>query len=150
VADFRELTKQEYLEDKQNRYWSLFQPPRADDDTQHWSPLFEEIVKQVSYKPGYGLVLLRDQKDINGRWYYQVQCIRPDSETGELGLGKGGKAYLSPHMNKSELTRIAFGLFKAYEEHECREFFKWEGRAIFGPHVDSDALWEVAERFDYR
>jgi hypothetical protein len=53
-------------------------------------------------------------------------------------------------MSKSELTRLIFGLFKAYEEHECREFFKWRGRAIFGPHVDSDALWEVAERFDYR
>jgi hypothetical protein len=65
-------------------------------------------------------------------------------------MGHGGKAYLSPRMSKSELTRLIFGLFKAYEEHECREFFKWRGRAIFGPHVDSDALWEVAERFDYR
>jgi hypothetical protein len=46
------------------------------------------------------------------------------------------------------LTRIAFGLFRAYEEHECREFFQWKGRSIFGPHISSESLWLVANTFD--
>jgi hypothetical protein len=131
-------------------FWTQFQSPQPGDDLRQWNPLFAEVLKEISYKPGYGLVLQRDQKDFKGRWYFQVRCDRPDSVTGEIAMGHGGKAYLSPRMSKSELTRLIFGLFKAYEEHECREFFKWRGRAIFGPHVDSDALWEVAERFDYR
>lgn len=131
-------------------FWSRAIDIPHDDSDPNWSSLFFEVLQEITYKRGYGLVLLRDQKDSEGRWYYQVQCQRLDSVTGEVGLGKGGKAYLSPHMNISELTRVIFGLFKSYEEHECREFFKWKGRSIFGPHLDSEALWEVADRLDYR
>lgn len=111
---------------------------------------FNDVREEISYKDGYRLILSRDKQDPTGRYYFQVECDRPDSSTGEMGVGRGGKAYLSPHMTVSELTRVAFGLFKAYEEHECREFFNWKNRAIFGPHVSSEALWEVAESLDYR
>lgn len=116
----------------------------------NWSQDFSEVHRTVEYKPNYRLLLEKDKKDPAGRWYFQVECVRPDSTTGEPGVGRGGKAYLSPHMNQSELTRIAFGLFMAYEEHECREFFRWRGRAIFGPHISSAALWEAADRLDDR
>ena len=117
-----------------------------------YSPLFSEVQSQVEFRnrPHYRLLLQQDAKDPEGRWYFQIEVQRPDTYTGEMGVGRGGKAYLSPHMNVSELTRVAFGLFKAYDEHECREAFTWKGRAIFGPHVDSQALWEVAERLDFR
>jgi hypothetical protein len=120
------------------------------DDDPMWSDTMYQVFCDVSYKDGYGLKLAKDEKDPEGRWYFQVECARPDTVTGEMGIGRGGKAYLSPHMNVSELTRLVFGLFKAYEEHECREFFRWKDRAIFGPHISSEALWGVAEELDFR
>lgn len=112
--------------------------------------LVQQVAKQVSYKDGYRLICERDQKDPAGRYYYQVECKRPDVFTGEMGVGRGGKLYLSEHMNISELTRKAFGLFMAYEEHECREWFKLNERAVFGPHIDIDSLWDVADKLDFR
>lgn len=109
------------------------------------------LVKLISYKDGYRLICETDKTDPeNGRLYLQVECDRPDVFTGVMGTGRGGKAYLSEHMTDGEIVKIAFGLFKAYEEHECREFFKLQGRAIFGPHISVEALWEVADRLDFR
>jgi len=115
-----------------------------------WSSNFFEVWQGVSYKDGYGLLLAKDQKDAEGRWYFQVEADRLDAMSGKPGLGRGGKAYLSPHMSVSELTRLVFDLFRSYEEHECREFFKWRGRAIFGPHISSEALWQAATELDFR
>lgn len=165
-------------------------PSLACTFTQDWAPPvdvaqhpFRQVQEEITYKPGYRLLLLKDKKDSRGRWYFQVECARPDSrsiflpdpelignaegderalkadraaavrfiaEQVPLSVGRGGKAYLSEHMTVSELTRTAFGLFRAYEEHECREFFKWRGKAIYGPHIEVLSLWEVADRLDYR
>lgn len=84
------------------------------------------------------------------RYYFQIQCHRMDTITKQMGLGFGGKAYLSPHMTKSELVQTIFGLYKGYWEHEARETFIYRGRRPFGPHIDTDALWEVARRVDVR
>lgn len=116
---------------------------------------FEELIRSVQrsigYKrAGYRLLCERDKKDPQGRWYFQIECERPDTYTGEMGIGRGGKAYLSPHMTLGELVRKAFGLFAAYEEHECREAFTYNGRAIFGPHIDVVALHMVADDLDFR
>ena len=84
------------------------------------------------------------------RFYFQIECYRQDTITKEMGYGRGGKAYLSPHMTKSELVQVIFGLYKGYWEHEARETFIYRGRRPFGPHIDTDALWEVARRVDVR
>ena len=109
-----------------------------------------KIAQEITFKPGYRLICERDKKDPQGRLYFQVECERPDVFTGEMGVGRGRKAYLSEHMNQSELVRLAFGLFLAYEEHECREWFKWGGRAVFGPHIDVRVLWNAAVEYDFR
>jgi hypothetical protein len=36
------------------------------------------------------------------------------------------------------------------EEHETREVFRYRGRAIFGPHLSVEALWEIAEIQEHR
>lgn len=86
----------------------------------------------------------------NGRFYFQISCERPDAITGVMGTGRSGKAFLSQHMTSSELVQVAFGLYKGYWEHEAREMFKWRGRRVFGPHISTEALWEVARRVDVR
>ena len=84
------------------------------------------------------------------RYYFQIRCYRQDVITGEMGFGYGGKAYLSPHATDSELVQTVFGLYKGYWEHEARETFKWRDRRVFGPHISTEALWEVARRVDVR
>lgn len=39
---------------------------------------------------------------------------------------------------------------KAYEEHECREAFLWDGAQVFGPHIDVTALRDIARMTDAR
>lgn len=96
------------------------------------------------------LVVDRDKEVENGRWYFQITRWRQDAITGEMGRGYGGKAYLSPHATDSELIQTAFGLYKGYWEHEARETFVWRERRPFGPHISTEALWEVARRVDVR
>lgn len=86
----------------------------------------------------------------NGRYFFQIQFWRKDVITGEMGYGRGGKAYLSPHATDSELVQTVFGLYKGYWEHEARETFKWRDRRVFGPHISTEALWDIARRVDVR
>lgn len=110
----------------------------------------QELVDEISYKDDYFLDTQLDKNDPEGRIYIQVVCFRPDSTTKARGEGRGGKIYLSEHMTDSEIVRKAFQAFQAYEEHECREWFRYIGRQVFGPHISVQALWEVSERLDIR
>lgn len=117
--------------------------------------MFEQRIKRIASEIQLGmdcdLIVDRDKEmAIGGRWYFQITCWRRDTITGEMGRGYGGKAYLSPHATDSELIQTAFGLYKGYWEHEARETFVWRGRRPFGPHISTEALWEVARRVDIR
>lgn len=112
--------------------------------------LAQEVALEVSLPDGFVLACERDKKDPEGRWYYQIRCFRPDTFTQEMGWGGGRKAYLSPYMVRSELVRLAFGLYLAYVEHEAREGFQWRGRRVFGPHIHVEAMWDVAECYEAR
>lgn len=108
------------------------------------------IVDDVALADNFEIACYRDKEVPEGRWYFQIQCWRKDVITGEWGYGYGGKAYLSEHATDSELVQTIFGLYKGYVEHEARETFTYKGRRVFGPHIDVDALWEVARRVDLR
>lgn len=82
--------------------------------------------------------------------YVQIECLRRDVITGKLEPGRGGKAYPSEHATESEIVQMIFGLYKGYWEHEARENFQWRGRRVFGPHISTEALWDVAQRVDVR
>lgn len=53
-------------------------------------------------------------------------------------------------MTRSEVVQTALKAVLAAVEHEAREFFTYNGRAIFGPHYDVDALWKIANQTDER
>lgn len=77
--------------------------------------------------------------------------LRFDGERPYLQVQPAGrKWWLSPHMTASEVVRTAFMACLAYEEHELREFFTWRGARVFGPHLDVEALVEVADCEDRR
>jgi hypothetical protein len=105
------------------------------------------IAADVELAEHYAVVV---RHDVDGRWFLQIQCWRKDVITDEMGLGYGGKAYPSPHASDSEIVQTIFGLYKGYWEHEARETFQWRGRRVFGPHISTEALWEVARRVDVR
>lgn len=109
---------------------------------------FERIIAEIELAENFTAQVHFD-KDRNS-YYYQIRCWRQDVITGKWDFGYGGKAYLSPHSADGELVQIIFGLYKGYWEHEARESFKWGGRRVFGPHIATEALWEVAQRVDVR
>src|SRR5215467_3075651 len=84
----------------------------------------------------------------NNSVYIQVLCERPDTYTGEYGTGRGGIRIINPGQSDSSIVRTIFAAFLAYEEHEVREAFTYKGKRIFGPHLDIDALVEVADRIE--
>jgi hypothetical protein len=109
-----------------------------------------DLAGQISLPGQYAVRIAQDQEVPNGRLYFQIQCERMDIITGEMGMGYGGKAYLSEHATDSELVGTIFALYKAYVEHEARETFKYRGKRIFGPHIKVEALWEIARQVDVR
>lgn len=110
----------------------------------------QAIVNDIELPPNFRLIFERDKKNPAGRFYLQVACMRPDTFTGEMAEGRGGKSYLTEHVSKSEVVLTVWGLFQNYVMHEAREGFLYKGRRPFGPHIDIDALWSVAGQLDAR
>ena len=81
----------------------------------------------------------------SGEFYLQATHYRRCRDTGRFGWGKGGKYYVSPYSTPEEIRQKALAACIAYAEHEVRERFLWRGRAIFGPHLRHETLWEAAE-----
>lgn len=123
------------------------------DDLKHGEhPFYDRVLALVQHLDinrdrEYGLeVALPDWG--SGLVGIQVLCERPDTYTGEYGTGRGGQRLLFPGQTDSSIVRTALAAFLAYEEHEVREAFTYRGKRIYGPHVDVDALVEVADRIE--
>lgn len=85
-----------------------------------------------------------------GPLYLQVRFVAPNNTTGTLESWSGRKWCISCHMTKSEVVLTALKAVLTAEEHEAREQFLYRGKAIFGPHLDVDCLFEQAEKLDAR
>lgn len=109
---------------------------------------FQEILADVKYLDWHVDV----HEDALGQLYLQVSFLAEDSVTHSLETQKGRKWILSPYMTRTEVISTAWKAILAAVEHEARENFRYRGKAIFGPHIDVEALWELCKgkRFDYR
>ncbi len=85
-----------------------------------------------------------------GETWLQLTWVGPDTDTDAYAELRSRKWKLSPFMTKSEVVQTAFKAVMTAEEHETREAFKYRGKAIFGPHLDIDALWEISGKTDTR
>lgn len=103
------------------------------------------ILDTCTYK-NWAFLLRMDKKDP----YLQLRWLGADSETGNLSEMNSRKWLLSYHMTKSEIVQTAFKALLTAEEHEVREHFRYRGKAVFGPHFDVDALWEIFDEQDTR
>jgi hypothetical protein len=77
--------------------------------------------------------------------YLQVEFAAPCNVTGATCTQTGRKWRLSEYMTHSEFVHTGLKAVLTAIEHEARETFLYKGRAIFGPHFDVDALWEIAD-----
>lgn len=108
-----------------------------------------EIVESITYKPQWNILLGDDGE----RLFVQIEATTLDSRTKEETTWKSGKTYLSPFMCRQEIVGAVFGTIEKAELHEMREFFRYRGVSIYNPHLDPDALAEVAkkkESFNFR
>lgn len=103
-----------------------------------------QIVNNLSYKDGWSFIIGKDIT--SGKNFIQVVC-----EVGVCSVSKkpsnwrGRKNYVSDFACKQEVVGIYFSLVKDAEIHEAHEWFRYKGASIYNPHLDPDALLEVAK-----
>lgn len=71
-------------------------------------------------------------------------------DNGALVKCSTRKWFLSLYMTKDEIVGTAMKCVLTAVEHEAREQFFYRNRAIYGPHISVDAMWEASERHVYR
>lgn len=98
------------------------------------------VLAHVTYKD-WQIALMQNER---GLPYLQVRFTASDSTTGAEAQWSGRKWQLSSHMTDSEIVGTALKAVLTAEEHEAREQFLYRGRAVFGPRLDVDRLWELA------
>lgn len=108
--------------------------------------LLRDTVSLISYKDWQ----FRIEKDGIGLWFLQVVAKDFCVITGEPLVWSGRKWRMSMHMTKAEIIQTALKAVLAAEEHEARERFLYRSRAIFGPHLNVERLWEMAEDVEVR
>lgn len=99
------------------------------------------LLRACTYKPGWELII-----SLEGRPYIQWKVEGTDSITKQPAEWTTGKRYLSEFMCRQEVVASVFSLAMAAEEHEAREWFRYKGASIYNPHLDPDALAELARK----
>ncbi len=107
------------------------------------------IVALVTYKPGWSFRV----EEEGGRPFLQASVsvesdltMDPTGKTKDRTPWKSGKRFLSLHMCRQEIIGSVLGLVKDAEAHETHEWFRYRGASIYNPHLDPDALAEVARK----
>lgn len=75
----------------------------------------------------------------------QVVFTAPDCEDGCPKPQRGRKWYVSSHACRSEVVQTAYAAVQRAILHEVAEDFLFKGRRIFDPHLDVEALVDVAD-----
>lgn len=106
---------------------------------------FLELLSEITYKPGWYI-----RTGIEGdRMWFQIGVTEEAEISWDVVAKKkvpwrGAKHYLSPHMCRNEVVSMAYHAIHRAEVHEVNEWFRYKGASIFNPHLDPDALVEVA------
>lgn len=69
-----------------------------------------------------------------------VQDLTDPLNPGPRSWQVGGKSYISEHAVDNEIVSCCLALLLAFDEHETREAFLFDGARIYGPHIQLDAL----------
>ena len=108
---------------------------------QEWIEKAKSIVDECSF-PDY---IFKVDVSRTGAVYLQATYMEPDTTTGDMELQYTRRWFLSPEMSRSEIVSTAFKCAITSMEHRTREWFLYNGKAIYQPHYDVDKLWEICE-----
>jgi hypothetical protein len=67
-------------------------------------------------------------------WFVNVAFERPDTNTGQMGVGRGRPEFVARGAWESGVVKTAWLLFELVVRHEMMEAFRWRGKRIFNPH----------------
>jgi hypothetical protein len=107
-------------------------------------PDLQEICSRITFCDGVDHDwTLRCGDDATSLWLQWV-FVAEDNECGGVGIQHGRKWRISYHSTSDEIVKTAFAAALFAIEHEARERFTYKGEAIFHPHMDVEALVELA------
>lgn len=72
------------------------------------------------------------------------QKRRRDVDSKQMSWGKGGRYMLEEDATPSQVVLRLFKALLAYDEHELREHFLLDGRAVLGPHPMLTEDWTAS------
>lgn len=86
----------------------------------------------------------------DGGFLLQAEFLAPDAQSGFVERQPTRKWYISAHSCVSEVVNTVLMCVLAAEEHEARENFRYDGEAIYHPHMDVRELAARAKVLDRR
>lgn len=81
-------------------------------------------------------------QDVLG-WFVNVAFERPDTDTGNVGIGRGRKEFIPYNSWESSVVKTAWLLVELVVRHELMEAFRWKGKRIFNPHNSVHVLANI-------
>lgn len=103
----------------------------------------ESVLRQISYPGG-------DFRWDSSRRLLSFGMVVRDVQSNAEARQWGRKWYVSEHSCLSEVVQTALKAVLTFVEHEVREVFRYDGCAVFNPHIDVEALREVSLDEDRR
>lgn len=67
-------------------------------------------------------------------WLVNTTFQRPDTNTGEMGTGKGRQGFIPVGTTLSGVVKTAWLLAELIVRHELMEAFLFDGKRVFDPH----------------
>jgi hypothetical protein len=112
-----------------------------------WVQTAANIIVECSF-PGFTFSVIRS--NTTTAVYLQGSYEEADTVSGTIEKQHTRRWFLSPEMSRSEIVSTALKCVLTSMEHRTREWFIYNGRAIYQPHYDVDALWEICEERQVR
>lgn len=99
-----------------------------------------EIVAKVQYKPGWRFHVSSYQSYPAPICYLQIIFTAPDVRTGIPGNIAGIVwPFHAELYDEKQLLGLALQAVLHCEDHEAREFFRYDGKQIYDPHAEPKA-----------
>lgn len=95
----------------------------------------------IKYDDKYTNITMND-----GRVYIQLEYNSTCNKDGDNDYWKGRKWYLSEHMTDDEIIKTCYAAFEACVKHEIMEGFKVDGKMLFNPHINFEALLSISDK----
>jgi hypothetical protein len=84
--------------------------------------------------------LLMDGSGKFAGWFVNTTFKRPDTHTGEVGIGRGRKEFIPYGTYEDGVIKTAWVLCEMIVKHELMEAFLVDGKRIFDPHSSIEVL----------